>query len=184
MNRFLCSGSPNDVHCIISISRGSNAMKIQDLTGQRFGRLLVQSAPGIIDGKRYRCQCLCDCGKETRTSYYSLLRGVATSCGCASADRARARKGSSRYNWKGGRRTSNGYVYVLLPDGTYRQEHLVVMERHLGREISRPETVHHKNGVRNDNRLDNLELWVSSHPSGQRVDDLLAWADEIIRKYR
>ena len=58
------------------------------------------------------------------------------------------------------------------------------MERVLGRPLYDGETVHHKNGVRHDNRPENLELWVTFQPSGQRPEDLLAWADEVIRRYR
>lgn len=57
------------------------------------------------------------------------------------------------------------------------------MEIHLGRTLLQEETVHHINGVRDDNRLDNLELWSSSHPPGQRVQDKVAWAKEILNKY-
>ena len=52
-------------------------------------------------------------------------------------------------------------------------EHRYIMENHLGRRLLPGETVHHKNGVRSDNRLDNLELWVKPQVPGQRVEDLV-----------
>jgi hypothetical protein len=62
-------------------------------------------------------------------------------------------------------------------------QHIVIMTEHLGRPLFGDETVHHKNGVRNDNRWENLELWSSSHPSGQRVSDKVAWAHKILERY-
>lgn len=62
-------------------------------------------------------------------------------------------------------------------------QHRIVMERMLGRKLVPGKTVHHKNGVRTDNRPENLELWFSGHPAGQRVEDLLCFAREIVARY-
>ena len=103
-----------------------------------------------------------------------------------------AHKGVDATNWRGGRvtRTAHGYVLRAAPghpaaqkSGGYVREHVLVMEANLGRYLLPGENVHHKNGVRDDNRIENLELWVKSQPAGQRVGDLLAWAHEIIERY-
>lgn len=65
----------------------------------------------------------------------------------------------------------------------YAFEHRVVAEVMLNRPLASDETIHHRNGNRADNRPENLELWVSSQPAGQRVDDLIAWAKALLSRY-
>lgn len=59
----------------------------------------------------------------------------------------------------------------------------LVMEQMIGRKLLRTETVHHRNGDKLDDRPENLELWASVHPKGQRICDLVEFAESILRNY-
>ena len=98
--------------------------------------------------------------------------------------------GSKNPNWKGGRKKTNaGYILVYCPDhpycvdGKYVQEHRLVMEQAIGRYLLPTEVVHHKNGVRDDNRPENLELFASQrehglHHAKDKKGKLPAWSAE------
>ena len=111
------------------------------------------------------------------------------------SDLARKRSVSSRIgkvgaNNKGGRIVDKyGYVQIWMPNhpnaklAGYIHEHRLVMSNKIGRPLLRTENVHHINGIRGDNRIENLELWDTTQPSGQRVEDKIKWAIDFLNNH-
>ena len=136
-------------------------------------------------------RCCIDCGKKQRVLIYRFRSKEKTPTGrCQKCSRKRL-KGDIHPMWSGGRALdSHGYVQILCPghpaayNGRYVPEHRLVIEAKLGRYLFPNETIHHRNGVRDDNRPENLEVWFSRHGRGQRykdvrTEDLDAWIMEI-----
>lgn len=164
-------------------------------------RVLGYKVPRGKNGYNYIWHACIDCGKER---WVCLRRGEPESKRC----RACALKGNlityaageKNPNWKGGRyKSSDGYILVKLQpndffysmadhDG-YVLEHRLIVAQHLGRCLLPWEVVHHKNAIRNDNRLENLIIFdtpnehtLFEHEIWRRANQEVSDGREYIRK--
>jgi len=157
-----------------------------DLTGQRFGRLMVLKKvpkPEGLKNTNAHWLCKCDCGSEPKIiNGKSLRRGITKSCRC------RMKNGKL---WKNGTKMdSRGYILLRKPEhpnadkSKYVPEHVYVMSEHIGRPLRKGEQIHHRNGIRDDNSIDNLELCTrNTHHSGQKVSDLIDFCEDFLFQY-
>ena len=164
------------------------------LINKKFGRWLVLSRAANGKCNETRWNCICECGIQKTVCGLSLKNGKSKSCGCLCKElhslMCKKRIGSKGPNWKGGRyKNLNGYILLHNPahlnsnKNGYVLEHILVYSNYLGRPLTKDETVHHKNGDRSDNRFENLELWNSKHPSGQRVKDKIEFCQDFLKQY-
>ena len=116
-----------------------------------------------------------------RQSVYN--KRVTCSLKCAAKMRTRLFKGKNAPNWKGGKSINFlGWTWVYCPEhpkshNNYVAEHRLIMEKEIGRRLESEEIVHHINGIKTDNRIENLELHNRSshgmlhHPKGKRIGE-------------
>lgn len=132
-------------------------------------------------------ECICQvCGGRYMLCPRAALRSKYCSRVCAGSQGRKGRPPSPL----GTEKLHHGYVQVKVGRSHWASQgngwalmHRVVMGEGLGRPLFAHENVHHINGIKTDNRPENLELWVTSQPQGQRLQDVLAWAREILDIY-
>lgn len=159
----------------------ANIAKVRGLCNGHYGQLKLGKtlAPLRVPGK----MCAFE-GCTHRTASFGLCYSHRRQANKGQELRYLGAYADSRGAWQ---TNPSGYVIRFVTKANGKQvgilQHREVMEGIIGRRLRRSENVHHINGFRDDNRPENLELWSTAQPAGQRVADKVTWAIEVLKLY-
>lgn len=105
----------------------------------------------------------CNATFSTTTNKINSGRGIYCSVKCRRESQRIQVSGGNNCNWQGFHKTSNGYIAICTHTGKYESLQHIIMEREIGRKLKKDELIHHKNGIKDDNRIENLELTTKSN---------------------
>jgi len=181
---------PDPKHCLVCDKQYTPTGKNQIYCSSKCNRNASSRRKRNFPIKLKDLACIV-CNKVFHQKRYNNTEYCSSSCkklGISRRYNGREVKGKKKHIWGSGYITNHGYRMISKkhPNSSKRGqilEHVYIMSEHLGRPLEKHETVHHKNGIRDDNRLENLELWSKSQPSGKRITDMLVWCKKFIEQY-
>ena len=156
-------------------------LRPQDISSELASCLDLNSQSIVAHNLRIKRTCV-GCGNEQVLPVSNFRYGY-NGARCRDCVVRPKREASS--SWKGGSWIDKGGYRRVRVKSRYVLQHRLIMEKIIGRALKPWETVHHRNGDRDDNRPANLELWTSDHGSGVRISDIRhCWGCRCKRKMR